>query len=137
MKRLMISEIVLLSNRERKARRVRFDPRRTILLGLNQTGKSSLVKSIYHALGAEPAKVDQRWLNAEVKSLIKFSVESTQYMLLRDGNYYSAFNGDGTFIQSFTHVVGGLAPFLAKIFDFRFVLPSRDQKPQIPPPAFL
>jgi hypothetical protein len=137
MKHLRISEIALLSNIDRRARRIKFDPKRTILLGLNQTGKSSLVKSIYHALGAEPARIDQRWLNAEVKSLIKFSVDESQYALTRDGNYFSAFDGNGHFIESFTHVTDGLGPFLAKIFDFKLVLSARDQSPQTPPPAFL
>src|ERR1035438_876806 len=137
MKHLTISEIALLSNIDRKARRISFDPRRTILLGLNQTGKSSLVKSIYHALGAEPARLDQRWLNAEVKSLLKFAVDGKQYILTRDGSYYSAFDGDGNFIKSFTHVTDGLGPFLAEIFDFKLVLSARDQRAQIPPPAFL
>jgi hypothetical protein len=137
MKHLKISEIALLSNLDRKARRIRFDPRRTILLGLNQTGKSSLVKSIYHALGAEPARMDQRWINAEVKSLIKFTVDDKRFTLTRDSNYFSVFDGDGNFIKSFTHVTDGLGPFLASIFDFKLVLAARDQSAQIPPPAFL
>lgn len=137
MKHLTISEIVLLSDKERRARRETLDPNRTIVFGTNQTGKSSLIKSIYHAFGAEPAKQHPRWLSAEVKSLIKFSVDTSHYMLLRDGSYYAIFSGDGTFLKSFTRVTGSLAPYLANIFNFGLVLASRQDEPQNPPPAFL
>jgi hypothetical protein len=137
MRHLTISELVLLSDKDRKARRIRFDAKRTILLGSNQTGKSSIVKSICHALGAEPAKQHQRWVSAEVKSLIKFSVDGVASMLLRDGSFFSVFDGEGRFIESFSSITRGLGPYLAAIFDFKLILASRDQNPEIPPPAFL
>ncbi len=137
MKHLIISEIALLSDKERRARRETLDPSRTIILGPNQTGKSSLIKSIYHAFGAEPAKQHPRWLGAEIKSLVKFSVDNSAYMLLRDGSYYAIFSGDGLFLRSFTRVTADLAPYLAGVFDFGLILASRQEEPQNPPPAFL
>lgn len=136
MKRLIISEILILSEKERKARRETFDPTRTIIFGGNTTGKSSLIKSIYQAFGAEPAKQHPRWKSAEVKTLVKFSVDSRTFQILRDGSYFAIFAGDGMFLKSFTRVTTELAPYLASILDFGLILASRDDEPQIPPPAF-
>jgi hypothetical protein len=136
-KHLIISEIALLSEQEKRARRETLDPKRTIVLGSNETGKSSLLKSIYHAFGAEPAKQHPRWQKAEIKSLVKFSVDARLYMLLRDSSYYALFSGDGVFLKSFTRITGDLSPYLAQIFDFGLVLSSRQEDPEIPPPAFL
>jgi hypothetical protein len=122
---------------EKRARRITFDKTRTVILGSNETGKSSLVKSIYHALGAEPAKQHQRWTNAEVKTLLKFSVDEQYFMLIRDGSLFSLFTGAGRFLDSFTSVTKGLGPALSQICDFKLILSSRDESAQTPPPAFL
>src|ERR1700678_1520144 len=111
-----------------------FDPVRTIIFGANETGKSSLIKSIYQAFGAEPAKVNPRWKAAEVKTVIKFSVDNVGYQLLRDGSYFALFSANGEFLQAFTRVSNELAPYLAKLFDFGLILASRQEEPQIPPP---
>lgn len=136
MKRLTISEILILSDKERKARRETFDPTRTIVFGANQTGKSSLIKSIYHTFGAEPAKQHPRWKAAEVKTVVKFSLDGANYQILRDGGYFAMFTGDGKFLKSFTRVTTELAPYLASLLNFGLILPSRDDAPQTPPPAF-
>lgn len=137
MKRLIVSEILLISETEKKARKETFDPIRTIILGSNDTGKSSLIKSIYQAFGAEPAKVNPRWKAAEVKILLKFTIEGIAYQILRDQSYFAIFAADGRFIKAFTRVATELAPFLADLFSFGLVLASRTDEPQIPPPAYL
>lgn len=137
MKRLIISEILILSDRERKGRRETFDPTRTIIVGANMTGKSALIKSIYHAFGAEPPKQHPRWKDAEIKTVLKFSVDGNEYQILRDDSYFAIFSGDGTFLKSFTRITTELAPYLASLFDFGLILPSRDEEPQTPPPAFM
>jgi hypothetical protein len=107
------------------------------VLGGNDTGKSSLIKSIYQALGAEPAKINPRWKAAEVKLLLKFSVDGVRYQILRDGTFFAIFDGQGNFIKSFTRVVAQLSPFLSNLFDFKLVLASREDEAHVPPPAYL
>ena len=136
MKRLIISEILILSEKEGKARRESFDPRRTIIFGGNTTGKSSLIKSIYHAFGAEPAKQHPRWKSAEVKTLVKFSIDSTAFQILRDGGYFAIFTGDGAFLYPSHARMSSPGPYLASLLDFGLILASRDDEPQSPPPAF-
>jgi recombinational DNA repair ATPase RecF len=52
MKRLVFRELKLISYKEERARRVAFHPRRTAIIGDNDTGKSSILKSLYRTLGA-------------------------------------------------------------------------------------
>jgi hypothetical protein len=135
-KRLIISEILILSDKERKARRETFDPVRTIIFGGNTTGKSALIKAIYQTFGAEPAKQHPRWKEAEVKTVVKFGIDDNNYQLLRDNSYFAIFTGDGTFLKSFARVTTELAPYLASLMNFGLILASRDEEPQTPPPAF-
>ncbi|HZQ20477.1 MAG TPA: hypothetical protein VFA90_17420 [Terriglobales bacterium] len=122
---------------EKRARRITFDKTKTVILGTNQTGKSSLVKSIYYAIGAEPAKQHPRWTNADVSTLLKFSVDGQDFMVLRDSNVFLVFTGSGQFLGGHTSVTLGLGPQLAQLFDFKLVLPSREDTAKVPPPAFL
>ena len=47
MKNLRFQSLILLSRKEKAARRIAFDPKATLILGENDTGKSSLIKAIY------------------------------------------------------------------------------------------
>lgn len=46
MKNLSFQSLLLLSTTEKAARKVKFDPKVTLILGENDTGKSSLIKTI-------------------------------------------------------------------------------------------
>jgi hypothetical protein len=138
MKNLVISKILLWSDIERRARRVDFHPQQTTIIGANNTGKSSLMKSIYSAFGAESARQDARWLSGKVKVLVSFSLDAQAFSILRDGNRYSVFNSEGQLLKSTNRVTNDLSIFLADLFDFRLTLPAREGRGvEIPPPAFL
>jgi predicted ATPase len=83
MKSFIFKEMLLASFLEKKARRIRFDPKMTIIRGGNETGKSSLIKSIFRTFGAEPAKVHSKWIDADVRSVIRFEVDGTLFALLQ------------------------------------------------------
>ena len=68
MKNLKFKEIYLISNVERKARKIVFSPHLNIILGKNRNGKSSLLKSLYWTMGADPAKMHEKWINANTVS---------------------------------------------------------------------
>lgn len=126
-----------MSTIERTARKVVFDPTRTLVHGANQTGKSSLLKSIYWTLGAEPAVVHPNWRQAEVTCLLRLEVENAELSVLRHGNTFAVFNEKGSVVGSFTRVTSEMGPFLADMFDFKLTLPSREtSEATVPPPAF-
>jgi chromosome segregation ATPase len=136
MKNLYISEIQLFSQKEKKGRKVQFDPKRTLIHGKNHTGKSSLIKSIYWALGAEPL-FNQKFKNANVSALLKFAIDGTQYSILRDGKLFGFYDNTGELVKKFTSVTNELGPFLSKLFNFQPLFQNQISEFITPPPAYL
>jgi len=136
MKNLYISEIQLLSQKEKKARKVQFDKKRTLIHGKNHTGKSSLIKSIYWALGAEPL-FNQKFKNTNISALLKFEIDGTNYSILRDGKLFGLYNSNDELIQKFTSVTNELGPYLGRLFNFQPQFQNQSSKFIIPPPAYL
>ena len=135
-KRLYISEIILVSRKKETARRIKFDPIRTIVTGTNHTGKSSLLKSIYWTFGAEPV-FNKRFKEDNVLSLVKFEIDEISYEIIRDGKIIAVFDSLGVLIHKSQSVTNDLAPFLSKLFNFYPLFPKQDGVFIIPPPAYL
>jgi len=91
MKKFVLQEMFLISMSEKKAKKVKFHPQTTLILGGNDTGKSCLLKSIYSTFGAEPSTIHPNWKDAEVTSLIKFNVKDNDYYILKYGKWYAIF----------------------------------------------
>ena len=136
MKSFKLLELLLISNSEKRAKRISFHPEVTLIKGANDTGKSSVVKSIYHNFGATPANIHVRWKKANVSSLVKFSVDSSVYKLYRHGNSYSLFNNNDGLIGTYDSVTNELGPKLSDLFDFKLRLATHKNETIIPPPAF-
>lgn len=137
MKKFVLIEMLLLSLLEKRAKRVEFHPKSTIILGENGTGKSCLIKSIYNTFGAEPAKLHNNWKDAAVVSLVKFSIDFEVFSILKNGDSYSIFDKGNRLIRSFESVTNELGPFLANTFDFGITLNDRRGRLITPPPAYL
>ncbi|WP_333483034.1 hypothetical protein [Spirosoma telluris] len=128
--------MLLISRKEKKAKRVIFDGRRTVILGKNNTGKSSLIKSIYWALGAEPS-LHPNFKGAQVSVLLKFIVDDIKYEILREGKRISLFDGfTNEIIKTFSSITKELAPYLAEIFAFKPVFQTKDNQFVIPHQLF-
>lgn len=136
MRTLRFKEILLASFREKKARRVTFDPRLTVIRGNNETGKSCLLKSIFRTFGAEPARVHPNWVRSEVASLVRFTVDDQLFSVLRHGNTYAVFNSSDEPLGRFQSVTNGLGPFLSDLVGFGMRLPGRDGNLTPLPPAY-
>lgn len=136
MKQLKLREILLLSHADRRGRKIAFHPKVTVLKGMNRTGKSSVMKSIYWALGATPGEFDL-WKNARLSVLLRFEVDDIFYQIYRFGDSFSLFFSDDRCCGTYHSVTNELAPKLADLFDFRLVLSDRENRPAAPPPAFL
>lgn len=135
MKRVRFQELAVLSETERKARRITFHPRRNLLVGNNGTGKSSLVKSLFLALGAEPPQSDD-WRSTEPIYFVELSVDGLTYRFLREGRKYTVFDSDNQIALKGTSVTNDLAPFIAMIFSFGLLLQGRSDPLETPTPAF-
>ncbi|OJW31538.1 MAG: hypothetical protein BGO54_13835 [Sphingobacteriales bacterium 46-32] len=137
MKRFIFNELLICSMMERKAKKVTFDPVRTLIFGKNDTGKSSLLKSLFMTFGAAPAKINSKWKQLNPISLVRFSVDGDEYAILKHGKSYAIFDGSEDLIKTFDSVTNGLAPFLADLANFKLKLPDKQGKNIIPPPAFM
>lgn len=136
MKSFIFKELLLTSFVERKARKISFDPTVTVVRGNNETGKSSLLKSLFRTFGADPARVHPKWVETEVRSVVRFEIDGVAYSILRYGNSFAAFDAAGKLIGRFQSVTKGLAPFLAELFNFGLRLPSRNGTLTALPPAY-
>src|SRR4051812_13960978 len=100
MKNCRFLELSLLSQREGTARRVRFSPDLTVIVGPNDSGKSALVKSLYYALGAEP-KQEASWRRARVVSACRFDLDQVEFTIVRDQSVFGVFDSSGEMIGAF------------------------------------
>lgn len=138
MKFLVFNELLLASETERRALRVEFDPKRTILVGENDTGKSSILKSLYQTLGAIPPNLHPRWAEAKVASFLRFTVEGAHYGVLLAAGTYTVFGRNDEVLRRCKSVTKELGPFLANLLDFHLPLVAQsDGKETQATPAFL
>jgi hypothetical protein len=94
MKNFKFKTIWLLSESEQRARSESFSPKKTLLVGMNHTGKSSLIKSLFIALGAFPTGELDRWSKGAAV-LVKFSVDDVDYYVVQQLNHRGLFNTNG------------------------------------------
>jgi len=137
MKNLQLKSMLLVSHREKKARKITFDPKVTVIQGENDTGKSSVIKSIQYAFGANPHKRHKKWIDADVAILLRFALEGALYSIYRHRNSFTLFNSKDKEIGTYSSVTLELAPVLAKLFDFNLKLSDREGYSVTPPPAYL
>ena len=95
MKRIRFKEIALMSY-SGVARRINLSSDLVILAGGNESGKSSILKTLYHTLGATVHPFAQRWDRANIISLLKFTIEGANFKAVRLANDVYVFNPDGS-----------------------------------------
>ncbi|WP_462266477.1 hypothetical protein [Mucilaginibacter sp.] len=135
MKQFKLNEITLLSMKEKRSRKVKFHPNRTVIIGGNDTGKSCLLKSIYYTFGADAHKMHPDWLDAEPISVVNFSLDSEEYYMFRMGKNYALFDSGQDKIGLYNKV-SELGEKLAELFSFEIKLPNKEGIAVTPPPAY-
>src|SRR5882672_12712737 len=140
MKKLVFKEVLILSKLERAARRETFDPTINLLTGENDVGKSTLIKSLYHTLGADvPGLQNTHWKNARPIYCVRFTLGGVKYTVLRDEKYFGFFGSGGTLLGKFAGISGkkGIAQFINPLLKFRIELErSEDGKLPARPSTF-
>lgn len=89
MKRLLLKKLIVISRSEQSSLEVPFKKGLNIILGGNKTGKSSLIKSIFTALGCDCSKIEKVWKNLISTYLLYFEYGDEQYCVLRCGKEFS------------------------------------------------
>lgn len=128
---LLIKKLTILSIPEKSARTLTFHPQTNLITGENDVGKSSIIKSIYHSLGAD-VHFDNVWEKADAISLLTFSYSNKDYMILRSREHFGLFDIHGNLLNSFDSIIKGLSPHFAKLFNNKLKLKQSQTNQRIP-----
>jgi len=98
-------------------------------------GKSVLLRSLYHVMGAD-AHFAKKWKNEDKVYLLEFLVDNKKYFIYRHRKLFKVFN-DLIQILFQTSSRTELSEFLGEIWSFEIFLPNRNtEKLEIAPPAY-
>lgn len=93
-----------------------------IIYGDNDTGKSSLIKSLYYTLGGD-LKLDDSWRNDKIVTKVDFTFKGKDYVFLREGKWITIFHvSDGIQLLSSSDKMAATASIISKIFNFNLQL---------------
>lgn len=127
MSKLVFEELYLFSCSEKKAKVITFSPLKNVITSSavdgTDRGKSVIMKSLYHTLGAD-CYFEDKWNDSEKTYVLSFSVDKEHYYILRHDKLFKIFNGRKKLI--YTAVSRHeLANDLNEIFHFAVKLPQR------------
>lgn len=125
MKSLRFKKLWLVSEASRAARSIEFNPKMTLLVGKNHTGKSTLVKHIFKTLGCETKGKSDRWDSLAI-SVLRFELDGTDYSAYRRANVF-ALRNESTGLIKVTTKYSEWSEIMANIFDFQLMLPTHQE----------
>lgn len=98
-------------------------------------GKSVLLRSLYHSLGAE-AHFDSKWNEKDKVYILKFSVDDNKYSIYRSKRLFKIFDNKNQLIFKTIHRTE-LSTFLGELFGFTIFLPNKNTKQlEVAPPVY-
>ncbi|MCI6610571.1 MAG: cytoplasmic protein [Ezakiella sp.] len=98
-------------------------------------GKSVLLRSLYHSLGAE-ANFDSKWNEKDKVYILKFSVDDNKYSIYRSKRLFKIFDNKNQLIFKTIHRTE-LSIFLGELFGFTIFLPNKNTKQlEVAPPVY-
>lgn len=135
MKGLQFQRLVLLSDSKRLANQFEFPKRFNLVTGNdNSIGKSTLVKSLFWAIGCDPL-FDQEWKSNDVKAILYFKINNFNYIVSRYQN--TIFFGElGEPLKKYSKITGEFSQDFAKVTGFDLLLANKQAGLDCPPPAF-
>lgn len=135
MKSLRFKKLWLVSEASRAARSIEFNPKMTLLVGKNHTGKSTLVKNIFKTLGCETKGKSDRWDSLAI-SVLRFDFNGVDYLAYRRANVF-ALKNESTGAVKVTTKYSEWSDMLAHLFDFHLMLPTHQESLSQATPPFL
>ena len=94
MQSLRFNRISICSESEQKAYSQTFHQRKTLFLGGNSTGKSTIVKSLFRAFDAEPTGDLRGWDYSAIVA-VDFTVDDIAFTTVRRGDLKALFRKEG------------------------------------------
>lgn len=120
MKSLRFEQLWLLSERQRKARKIPLQPGANALVGKNHTGKSTVLRCLFSVLGCQPRSLGGDWDKGTILAL-DMRIETRSYTIMRGWGAYTLFDEDKLVLWSTTDA-GILRDKLSELFGFVLTL---------------
>jgi hypothetical protein len=137
---LTIRKIIIISKTEESSIEVPLTKGLNIIIGKNKTGKSSIIKTIFHSLGCE-IKFDDDWEKLNKRSIISFSIGSSYFLVERSDKTYTLYASSEdlsavSYIGSYTY--SEFSTKFLELFDIHvtWITKNGDDKPVAPPYIF-
>ncbi len=137
--KMIFRELYLFSPQERLGRKISFVEGTNIITSSQEDGtdrgKSVIMRSLYHTLGAE-ARFEKNWDAKNKIFVLKFSINNKTYFIYRSSGLYKFFNAEKEllFVASKSRE---LAQKLKEYTKFSVQLPNREEeKLEIAPPVY-
>lgn len=130
MKRFRFENIWLLSHQEEKARHLKFHPKRNLIQGRNHTGKTSLIRSLFETLWANPQGKLEKW-DTNAATLVQFSVDEKQFFALRQGTRRALFDQNHELLVS-TSEFGEWCAAFRDCTEFNLVFSDKSESQIVP-----
>jgi hypothetical protein len=137
--RLIFNEIYLFSTQEKAALKISFVDGINVITSSQidgtDRGKSVIMRSLYHALGAD-ALFDEKWDTKNKVYILKFTIDEKQFWIYRNADMFKFFDGHKHLLFSTTSR-HELSKLLLPYTKFGVQLPNRNnQKLELTPPVF-
>lgn len=126
MKNFLFEDIWLLSNADKRGRRVSFHPKKNLIVGRNHTGKSTIIKNLFVTLGARPQGELQQWDKAAA-TVVTFTIDGLRLRVLHRSGNRALFAEDGKLIHASSNHQDWTAK-LAEVLGFNLVLTDKNQQ---------
>lgn len=139
MNNLVIKELCIFSMKNKTAKMIKFNKGKNIVTSSqidgNNKGKSVILKSIFHTLGAD-CKFDPKWEEKDKTYIIKAEINNEEILFYRHDRLFKIIRqNEEKMFETINRMK--LAEYLEKLFNFAVKLPNKeDNKLEIVPPAY-
>lgn len=139
MNRLIFKTIYIFSCAEKLAKKIEFVDGKNIITSSavdgTKRGKSIILKSLYHSLGAD-CFFDEKWDTTSKVYILNFFINENEYYIYRCNNLFKIFNSNYKLMFK-TINASELSEYFKSITGFAVELPNRtEDKLEITPPAY-
>lgn len=136
--RLIFRELFIFSPSEKKAKKVEFTDGINIITSSQEDGtdrgKSVIMRSLYHTMGAE-GWFEKNWEGKDKVYILKFDIDGIGYYIYRSAELFKFFSDDKEVL--FKSVSSReLSEKLKCYTNFAVQLPNRSEKLEVTPPAY-
>ena len=137
--KMTFKELYLFSPQEKKAKKISFEGGINVITSNQKDGtdrgKSVVMRSLYHALGAE-SHFETKWDTKNKVYVLYFFIDENGYYIYRSADLYKFFNEKKELLFVSTHS-SDFSEKIKKYTGFAVMLPSRSsEKLEITPPVY-